>query len=136
MSYRRREGKLWLATVQSLSAELLLEFRDGRVFRVGFFELLERAFRFRFVARFNQRLRQFGGSIGGPLPFLNFGEGGPFAISGKDKLFFYFAYEGLTNKSNNTSTAFVETAQYRNLVRAQRPNGVTARVFGTPGRQA
>jgi len=83
--------------------------------------------------RVNQRLRQFGGSIGGPLPFLNFGEGGPVTISGKDKLFFYFAYEGLTNNSNNTSTAFVETAQYRNLVRTQRPNGVTARVFGAPG---
>ncbi len=83
--------------------------------------------------RVNDHLRQFGGSIGGPLPFLNFGEGGPFAISGKDKLFFFFAYEGLRNSTTTTSDAYVETAQYRNLVRTLRPNGVTARVFGAPG---
>ena len=77
--------------------------------------------------------RQFGGSIGGPLPFLNFGEGGPTTISGKDKLFFFFAYEGLRNSSNTTSKAYVETSQYRDLVRRLRPNGVTAQVFGAPG---
>ena len=84
-------------------------------------------------ARVTQRLKQFGGSFGGPLPFLNFGEGGPFATSGKDKLFFFFAYEGLRNNTNTTSDAFVETSQFRDAVRALRPNGVTARVFGAPG---
>jgi len=85
------------------------------------------------VERVNQRLRQFGGSIGGRLPFFNFGEGGPFATSGKDKLFFFFAYEGLRNRTNSTTDAFVETAQYRQLVRTLRPNGVTAQVFAAPG---
>jgi len=83
--------------------------------------------------RVENRQRQFGGSFGGPLPFLNFGEGGPFATSGKDKLFFFFAYEGLRTGSNNTFQGFVETEQYRNSVIAQRPNGVTAQVFRTPG---
>ncbi|HXG83395.1 MAG TPA: TonB-dependent receptor [Pyrinomonadaceae bacterium] len=83
--------------------------------------------------RVENRQRQFGGSFGGPLPFLNFGEGGPFATSGKDKLFFFFAYEGLRTGSNNTFESYVETAQYRNLVRTLRPNGVTAQVFRTPG---
>ena len=83
--------------------------------------------------RVENRQRQFGGSFGGPLPFFNFGEGVPFGSSGKDKLFFYFAYETLRNGSSTTSDAFVETAQYRNLVRTLRPNGVTARVFATPG---
>lgn len=83
--------------------------------------------------RVENRLRQFGGSFGGPLPYLNFGEGGPFAKSGKDKLFFYFAYEGLRSGSNNIFQSFVETAQYRNLVRTLRPNGVTAQVFRTAG---
>ncbi|MCA1638107.1 MAG: carboxypeptidase-like regulatory domain-containing protein, partial [Acidobacteria bacterium] len=41
---------------------------------------------------------QFGGNASGPLPFLNFGEGGPVAISGKDKLFFFFAYENLIDR--------------------------------------
>lgn len=83
--------------------------------------------------RVNDRLRQFGGSLGGPLPFLNFGEGGPVTTNGKDKLFFYFAYEGLRNGTSNTTQAYVETEQYRNQVIALRPNGVTAQVFRTAG---
>ncbi len=44
-----------------------------------------------------QPLRQndFGGTIGGPLPFLNFGEGVPVFNSGKDRTFFFLSYEGL-----------------------------------------
>ncbi len=41
-------------------------------------------------------LRQniFGGTFGGPLPFLNFGDGGgPLFKSGKDRTFFFFSYE-------------------------------------------
>ncbi|MEP6945940.1 MAG: carboxypeptidase regulatory-like domain-containing protein [Acidobacteriota bacterium] len=36
---------------------------------------------------------RYGGTFGGPLPFLNFGEGGPMFTSGKNKLFFFGAYE-------------------------------------------
>jgi hypothetical protein len=36
---------------------------------------------------------EFGGRVSGPLPFLNFGEGGPVTTSGKDKLFFFFFYQ-------------------------------------------
>ncbi|HXG83982.1 MAG TPA: TonB-dependent receptor, partial [Pyrinomonadaceae bacterium] len=36
---------------------------------------------------------QFGATLGGPLPFLNFGEGGPFATSGRDKNFFFASFE-------------------------------------------
>lgn len=42
--------------------------------------------------RFRNR-NDFGGRIQGPLPFLNFGEGGPVTRSGKDKLFFFFFYQ-------------------------------------------
>lgn len=40
------------------------------------------------------QFRTWGGTIGGPLPFLKFGEGSgnPFT-SGKDKMFFFFNYE-------------------------------------------
>ncbi len=82
-----------------------------------------------FAQRVENRQHQFGGSIGGPLPFLNFGQGGPVFIDGKDKLFFFFSYEGLRTDTSNTSLAFVETSQYRDLVRTLRPNGVTAQVF-------
>jgi hypothetical protein len=36
---------------------------------------------------------RYGGTFGGPLPFFNFGEGGPPFISGKNRLFFFAAYE-------------------------------------------
>ncbi len=83
--------------------------------------------------RVEQRNKTFGGSIGGPLPFLNFGEGVPPFISGKDKLFFFFSYEGARANNSNPYEAWIETPQYRNLVRTLRPNGVTARVFADPG---
>ncbi len=39
------------------------------------------------------RRNDYGFSIGGPLPFFNFGEGGPMFTSGKDKLFFFYSQE-------------------------------------------
>jgi hypothetical protein len=35
---------------------------------------------------------QFGGTLGGPLPFLNFGEGGPVTTGGRDKNFFFVSF--------------------------------------------
>jgi hypothetical protein len=35
----------------------------------------------------------FGFSLGGPLPFFNFGEGGPVFASGKNRLFFFYSQE-------------------------------------------
>jgi hypothetical protein len=83
--------------------------------------------------RVENRFKQFGGAIGGPLPFLNFGEGGPVTTPGKDRSFFFFSYEGVRNNTSNTYQAFVETAQYRQQVIAARPNGLTARVLSSPG---
>lgn len=40
------------------------------------------------------RHNNFGGTFSGPLPLPHFGEGGPIFNSGKDKTFFFFAYEG------------------------------------------
>jgi hypothetical protein len=39
------------------------------------------------------RYNNYGYSIGGPLPFLNFGDDGPEFHSGKDKFFFFFGQE-------------------------------------------
>jgi hypothetical protein len=40
------------------------------------------------------RLRQYGGNLGGPLPFPRFGDGGgPFFSSGKNRAFFFANYE-------------------------------------------
>ncbi len=39
------------------------------------------------------RRNDYGFSVGGPLPFLSFGEGGPVAKNGKNRLFFFFSQE-------------------------------------------
>ena len=83
--------------------------------------------------RVNDYNRQFGGSIGGPLYFPRFGEGGPATFGGPDKSFFFFSYEGLRNTSSGVERRFVETAEFRQLVQQLRPGGVTARIFATSG---
>lgn len=45
------------------------------------------------VPRGFRNRNEFGGRLSGPLPFLNFGEGGPVTTSGRDKLFFFFLYQ-------------------------------------------
>jgi hypothetical protein len=57
---------------------------------------------------------QFGGAIGGPLPFLNFGEGGPVVSSGKDKLFFFFSYD--QQKRNFPGLASFSNPNFLNTV--------------------
>jgi hypothetical protein len=83
--------------------------------------------------RVNQRYKQFGGSIGGPLPLPRFGEGGRSVISGRDKSFFFFSYEGLRRRSSGTLVTFVETPQYRALVQQLRPNSIVSRILGSAG---
>ncbi|MFL6466621.1 MAG: carboxypeptidase regulatory-like domain-containing protein, partial [Pyrinomonadaceae bacterium] len=57
------------------------------------------------VARPALQRHQFGGSLGGPLPFPHFGEGGPIFSSGRDKLFFFFDYEGRRDNSEVAAPA-------------------------------
>ncbi len=59
------------------------------------------------------RRQQFGGSIGGPLPFLNFGEGGPVTIGGKDRLFFFLSYD--QQKRNFPAVAAPNSPTFFNL---------------------
>ena len=59
--------------------------------------------------------QQFGGSVGGPFPIPHFGEGPPAFTGGKDKSFFFVAYEQqklLQSRSvlfNNLHQANIET---------------------------
>ncbi len=50
---------------------------------------------------------RYGGTFGGPLPFFNFGEGGPFFISGKNKLFFFGAYEKFYQENAAAAGSFI-----------------------------
>ena len=83
--------------------------------------------------RVNSRFRQFGGSFGGPLILPRFGEGGPSYISGRNRLFFFFSTEILRNNTIDSGIEFVETPEFRQLVLAQRPNSLIARIFATTG---
>jgi hypothetical protein len=61
------------------------------------------------------RRGQFGGTFGGPITFLNFGDGGPQIFSGKDKLFFFADYEGLRQfLPFGQESATVPTVEFRN----------------------
>lgn len=67
--------------------------------------------------RVNNRDKTFGGSFGGPIF--------------KDKLFFFAAYEGLRNNTNNLYTQYIETAALRNFLTSRNP--VTAAIINAPG---
>jgi hypothetical protein len=83
--------------------------------------------------RVERRFRQFGGSLGGPIYLPRFGEGGPAYWSGQNRVFFFFSYEGLREKTNNTFNTYVETPQYRAALLQLRANSVSAGVLRTSG---
>ena len=55
--------------------------------------------------RFKQN--RYGGTVGGPLLFPHFGEGGPAVYSGKDHLFFFFAYQKTTFDGEGGSSGYI-----------------------------
>lgn len=71
------------------------------------------------TVRVNQKFRQFGGSLGGPVL--------------KNKLFFFFSNENLRNKNTDYVNDFIETAQFRQQVISLRPGSVTAKIFQSSG---
>jgi Carboxypeptidase regulatory-like domain/TonB dependent receptor len=87
------------------------------------------------VERVERFFRQFGGSVGGPLYMPRFGEGGPAVYSGKDRLFFFFSYEGLRENSTTPAISYVETPQYRQSIINARPNSLAAQILSSSGVQ-
>ncbi|MEP7342242.1 MAG: TonB-dependent receptor, partial [Acidobacteriota bacterium] len=59
------------------------------------------------------RYNQYGGSFGGPLPTLRFGEGGSPIRSGKDRTFFFFGMEQWNHRQANINRTTVPTALER-----------------------
>lgn len=63
--------------------------------------------------------RKFAGSLGGPII--------------KNKVFFFFSYEGIRRSSTTFQDLFVETPEFRQYVQNIRPNSLAARLYSTPG---
>lgn len=57
------------------------------------------------------QLNQFGGRLGGPIPFFNFCEGCPVFNSGKDRAFFFFNYEQFRQPESQTRTRVILTPE-------------------------
>lgn len=83
--------------------------------------------------RNNQFLSTYGGSIGGPIYFPRFGEGGPAYWSGKNKLFFFFSYETATRDSSRLDGQWVQTPEYADAVKRLRPSSIAATIYRFPG---
>ncbi len=76
------------------------------------------------VPRQKLRLNQFGGSVGGPIPFLNFGEGVDAFDSGKGKRHFFVNYERYhLNEVSPTRTRAVLTSEAASGIFRYGPNG-------------
>ncbi len=66
--------------------------------------------------RVNDKFKTYGGSFGGKIV--------------RDKLFYFFAYEGTRNRSNTISSpTFVETPEFRSRLLAQRAGTLSAAYF-------
>ena len=69
--------------------------------------------------RVERRYKTFGGSFGGPIV--------------KEKLFFFFSYEGVKENTSNTYNALIDTASFRQGIISARPNTLTSRVLSAAG---
>ncbi len=69
--------------------------------------------------RVEREFKSFGGSFGGPIQ--------------KDKLFFFFTYEGLRENSSSLYRSLIETAEFRNALLAQRAGTVSAAIISAGG---
>lgn len=77
------------------------------------------------IAKPKLRQRYWGGDIGGPVYFPNFGDGRPRIFNGKDKAFFFFSFERFDqSRAASRNRNGVLTQEARNgIFRYNRPGG-------------
>src|SRR5689334_12216255 len=140
VSYNAEDGRNSGAQVKVVSQNGTNDFHGSLFFKynspkLNAFNRYPNDFGRGFTERVERFFRQYGGSIGGPLYFPHFGEGGPVVYSGRNRAFFFFSYEALRENSTIPSTQYVETPQFRQAVLAARPGSVTAAILASNGIQ-
>lgn len=77
------------------------------------------------VERTRQRQHFYGFDIGGPVYFLNFGDGGSRIFDGRDKAFFFFSFEGFRENFSASRNRTVMTPEAKQgIFRYMGTNGV------------
>lgn len=69
--------------------------------------------------RVERKYKSFGGSLGGPII--------------KNRLFFFFTYEGMRENTNNTYSSLIDTAEFRSRIIAARGNTLVSRILSASG---
>lgn len=117
-TYSAEDGRNSGALIKVVSQNGTNDFHGSLFFKYADPSLNARN-RFGNGTRVENKFRQYGGSLGGPIL--------------KNRLFFFFTYEGARNRSDVPYNAWIETPNYRQQVISLRPGSVTARIFQAPG---
>ncbi|HVF86707.1 MAG TPA: carboxypeptidase regulatory-like domain-containing protein [Pyrinomonadaceae bacterium] len=111
--YGGSAGGVIIATTKSGTNDLhgsLFEYlRNDALDAANFFAPIENGKKVKSPVRYNV----FGGTIGGPVLLPRFGEGGPAVYNGRNKTFFFFAYEGARRTDGLIRNLTVPTAAQR-----------------------
>lgn len=111
--YGGSAGGVIIATTKSGTNELhgsLFEYvRNDALDAANFFAPVENGEKVKAPIRYNV----FGGTVGGPVLLPRFGEGGPAIYNGRNKTFFFFAYEGARRTDGLIRNLTVPTLEER-----------------------
>lgn len=117
--YGRATGGVVVLTTKSGTNDYhgtLFEFLRNDAFDANSFDNNRRLVNGAATPKNKLRFNQFGGNLGGPLPLPRFGEGGAPVVGGKDRLFFFFNYEGVRQSGVQIVQQNVPTAMLINAV--------------------
>lgn len=111
--YGGSAGGVIIATTKSGTNDLhgsLFEYvRNDRFDAANFFAPIESGKKVKAPIRYNV----FGGTVGGPVLLPRFGEGGPALYNGRNRTFFFFAYEGARRTDGLIRNLTVPTLEER-----------------------